>query len=235
MLLKVSQCVCVCIVVFVCVTSGAAFLFCSLTPRFSRLRLASKHSGHTRLVLLSKVFEHFAQMACRRTELLTVNCPKEIYHLFPPWLLSASLHFYILSNAAKISPVPSVLTAPQDLQWCLRLVKLKLSLQPLHVCFSLSFFLELFWKNNNKNNNKHKSCVKVFSLFRFSTTEQNGMSDDSPRFIHSFFFFLSINTDKDRHPPTHTLKHKWRSDGRIHSNAGCQISIIDALWDKEWN
>lgn len=38
----------------------------------------------------------------------------------------------------------SVLTAPQALQWCLRLVKLKLSLQPLHVSFS--FFLELFWK-----------------------------------------------------------------------------------------
>lgn len=82
-LLKVSQCVCGCVVVFVCVTSGAAFLFCSPTPRFSRLRLASKHSGHNRLVLLSKVFEHFAQMACRRTELLTVNWPKEIFHLFP--------------------------------------------------------------------------------------------------------------------------------------------------------
>lgn len=57
----------VCVLVFVCLTSVTAFFFCSLTPRFSRLRLASKHSGHTRLVLLSKVFEHFAQMACRRT------------------------------------------------------------------------------------------------------------------------------------------------------------------------
>lgn len=63
-LLRLSR-VCVCLYPNVCLTSGTAFLLCSI---FSRLRLASKHSGHTRLVLLSKVFEHFAQMACRRTD-----------------------------------------------------------------------------------------------------------------------------------------------------------------------
>lgn len=69
MLLNVSQFVCVfCLSSSACLTSGAAFLFCSLMQRVSRLRLASKHSGHTLLVLLSKVFEHFAQMACRRTQ-----------------------------------------------------------------------------------------------------------------------------------------------------------------------
>lgn len=50
-------------------TSGAAFLFCSPPQLLSRPWLASKQTGHTRLVLLSKVFEHFAQMACRRTPL----------------------------------------------------------------------------------------------------------------------------------------------------------------------
>lgn len=60
--------------------------------------------------------------------------------------------------------IQSVLTAPQDLQWCLRLVKLKLSLQPLHVCFSLSFFLELFWKKNQINKTGlEKTEIKTYS------------------------------------------------------------------------
>lgn len=73
---------CVCLYFFV-LTSGAVFLLCSPVPRFSMLRLASKHSGHTRLVLLS-IFEHFAQMACRRTESeqQTVICLK--FPLVPP-------------------------------------------------------------------------------------------------------------------------------------------------------
>lgn len=63
------------------------------------------------------------------------SCPPE----FPSFL-------HPIKPCQIFSLVPSVLTAPQDLQWCLRLVKWKLSLQPLHVCFSFSFFRELFWK-----------------------------------------------------------------------------------------
>lgn len=63
------------------------------------------------------------------------TCPPE----FPSFL-------HPIKPCQICSLVPSVLTAPQDLQWCLRLVKWKLSLQPLHVCFSFSFFRELFWK-----------------------------------------------------------------------------------------
>lgn len=141
--------------------SGAAFLFCSVTPRFSRLRLASKHSGHTRLVLLSKVFEHFAQMA-----------------------------------------------APQDLQWCLRLVKLKLSLQPLHVCFSFSFFLEVFWKKKTKEKNtQHRSHVSRSSVSSVSAK----LNQKECLWLASPFvclaaclpFLLCVNTD--RHPQWHTI------------------------------
>lgn len=66
---------------------------------------------------------------------------------------------------AGSAPSPRTHTAPQDLQWCLRLVKLKLSLQPLHVCFSLSFFLELFWSWKKKDQK-----LEVFFYFFIANT-----------------------------------------------------------------
>lgn len=48
---------------------------------------------------------------------------------------------YIVDVAIDVST--HTLTAPQCLQWCFRLVKLNVSLQPLHVSFSLSRFFEL--------------------------------------------------------------------------------------------
>lgn len=97
-------------------------------------------------------------------KLLTVNCLKEIFHLFPDF--SLSLHPFISTSyqtVPKFLLSHLCLTAPQDLQWCLRFVKLKLSLQPLHVCFSFSFFLELFWKTWRKT--KHRSHVSRSSVY----------------------------------------------------------------------
>lgn len=109
---------------------------------------------------------------------------KETFHFF----LSSSLHFY---TVPKVSPAPSVLTAPQDLQWCLRLVKLKLSLQPLHVCFSLSFFLELFWKERRTHTHRgHMSWL-------FSTeTNVRRLVLLYPLFVFHFTFLLTQDTDK---------------------------------------
>lgn len=64
-----------------CCTSGAAFLLWSVW--FSTVRLASKHSGQTLLVLLSEVFEHFAQMACGLTQKWGKEKKKTIIIIFP--------------------------------------------------------------------------------------------------------------------------------------------------------
>lgn len=174
---------CCCCCCCFCLTSDAAFLFCSLTPTVSRLTLASKHSGHMRLVLLSKFFEHFAQMDCRMTER---GSEKRLSSSYLTPLIFPSLHPAQTAPGNLLLPPPPPLTAPQDLQWCLRLVKLKLSLQPLHVCFSFSFFLELFWKIYIYFFFlKKRKCVKVFSLFSFCTT--GGMSDGS-------FCFFPLST-----------------------------------------
>lgn len=176
---------CVCSCFCLCLTSGTVFLFCSLTPRVSMLRLASKHSGHTRLVLLSKVFEHFAQMACRRTErerdgiekaaqLLTVNCPKENFHLSFRLL---SLHPFIFTSCQTMpkcllfhlcSPLRRTCSGVCAL-WSWR------SRCSLYTFASLSPFS---WNSSGKckkTKNTQESCVKVFSLFGFSSTER--MSD----------------------------------------------------------
>jgi len=175
------------VVVVVCLTSGAAFLFCSLTPRVSRLTLASKHSGHTRLVLLSKVFEHFAQMAWRERER---EREREIY-----FSTLSLLHPAPNKGPGPSSASPSALTAPQDLQWCLRFVKLKLSLQPLHVCFSFSFFLELFWKTcKKKKERRRRKSVKLLQSVQFLHHGRNA------RVVLCLPFLLSISHDGDGRP-----------------------------------
>lgn len=209
----------VCVLVFVCLTSGPAFLLCSLTPRFSRLRLASKHSGHTRLVLLSRVFEHFAQMACRRTQRdreTALKRPLCCSQLIVRKICSTSSptspapshhHCYMHPNCALMSALPSVLTAPQDLQWCLRLVKLKLSLQPLHVCFSFSFFLELFCRTHRE---KKQSCVTslVWSVAA-QMNQRNVCGLLLLQLVYLMpvfhFTFLITQTRTERHPRGYTF------------------------------
>lgn len=160
----------VCVLVFVCVTSGGAFLFCSPTPRFSRLRLASKHSGHTRLVLLSKVFEHFAQMAYRRTELLTVNCPKEIFHLSPlrPFISTSYQTLPDFLSFHLCSPLHR--TCSGVCAW-----ESGSSRCSLYTFASLSPFS---WNSSGKIIIKKTQdiCQGFLILFTFSTTEQKVLS-----------------------------------------------------------
>lgn len=144
---------------FACVTSAGAFLFCSPTPRFSRLRLASKHSGHTRLVLLSNVFEHFAQMAYRSTELLTVNCPKEIFHL-SPWIPFISTSYQTLPDFLSC-PICAHRSAGLAVVFALG------KMEALIAAFTCLLLLLLFPGTllaNNKTNTIHLSSFSFCSL-----------------------------------------------------------------------
>lgn len=167
---------CVCLYFFV-LTSGAVFLLCSPVPRFSMLRLASKHSGHTRLVLLS-IFEHFAQMACRRTESeqQTVICLK--FPLVPP-LFSPS-HQKQRPNLSR--SICAHRSAGLAVMFALG------EIEALAAAFTCLLLLLLFLGTLLE---KKGLCVKAFSLLSFSTSEAKGMSDSLSCYIPCLFGFLS--------------------------------------------
>ena len=141
------------------------------------------------------------------------------------------------TSGAWVYLPPCVLTAPQDLQWCLRLVKLKLSLQPLHVCFSLSFFLELFCRRKIKQ--QHRSHVK------HSWTWRNvwGLVSLHPLFVWlCILSFLWRRAQAGGHPHRHTIL-LWKTTGagvrwrepaaRLFSEPEISSPFKQVTWERE--